>query len=179
MCSLLNVSSSNVDIGEWTLECVAGTCTKQTMLSKLNYFKTSIKPSYLCRVVKTAHGLEAFWINNKRVKMYTYTTNTSYTWGCYHTITNHTIYVCRGTTPTVYFKCKSRTNYKELTPVHRRTSQTPIESEKKQKWMAYIITKCNVHLKTIIIIQFSLSKWKHHFIWWEAKILLPVHEWLF
>ncbi len=33
-------------------------------------------------------------------------TNTSY----YHTITNHTIYVLRGTTFTVYFICKSRTN---------------------------------------------------------------------
>ncbi len=30
--------------------------------------------------------------------------NTSYIWGCYHTITNHAKYVCRGTTPTVYFK---------------------------------------------------------------------------
>ncbi len=37
-------------------------------------------------------------------------TNTSYIWGYYHTITNHTIYMCRGTTSTVYFICKSRTN---------------------------------------------------------------------
>ncbi len=37
-------------------------------------------------------------------------TNTSYIWGCYHTITNHTIYVHSGTTSTVYFICKSRTN---------------------------------------------------------------------
>ncbi len=37
-------------------------------------------------------------------------TNTSYIWGYYHTITNHTIYVCRGTTSAVYFIYKSRTN---------------------------------------------------------------------
>ncbi len=36
--------------------------------------------------------------------------NTSYIWGYYHTITNHTTYVRRGTTSTVYFICKSRTN---------------------------------------------------------------------
>ncbi len=32
-------------------------------------------------------------------------TNNSYIWGYYHTITNHTIYVRRGTTSTVYFIC--------------------------------------------------------------------------
>ncbi len=37
-------------------------------------------------------------------------TNSSYIWGCYHTITNHTIYIHRGTTSTVYFICKPRTN---------------------------------------------------------------------
>ncbi len=34
--------------------------------------------------------------------------NTSYIWGCYHIITNHTIYVHIGTTSTVYFICKFR-----------------------------------------------------------------------
>ncbi len=34
-------------------------------------------------------------------------TNTSYIWGCYHTITNHAIYIHRGTTSTIYFICKS------------------------------------------------------------------------
>ncbi len=36
--------------------------------------------------------------------------NISYIWGYCHTITNHTIYVRRGTTSTVYFIFKSRTN---------------------------------------------------------------------
>ncbi len=35
--------------------------------------------------------------------------NTSYIWGCYHTITNHAIYVHKGTASTIYYICKSRT----------------------------------------------------------------------
>ncbi len=38
----------------------------------------------------------------KSVKVCKDMTNTSYIWGCYHTITNHTIYLHRGTTSTVY-----------------------------------------------------------------------------
>ncbi len=35
-------------------------------------------------------------------------TKTFYILGYYHTITNHTIYICRRTTSTVYFICNSR-----------------------------------------------------------------------
>ncbi len=52
----------------------------------------------------------AFRIVIKSVKVCTDMTNTSYNWGYYHTIANYTIYVRRGTTSTVYFICKSRTN---------------------------------------------------------------------
>ncbi len=54
-----------------------------------------------------------FRIVIKNVKVCKDMTNTSYIWGCYHTITNHTIYLCRGTTSTVYFICKSRTSKTE------------------------------------------------------------------
>ncbi len=51
-----------------------------------------------------------FRIIIKSVKVCKYMTKTSYIWGYYHMITNHTIYVRRGTTSTVYFICKCRTN---------------------------------------------------------------------
>ncbi len=31
-------------------------------------------------------------------------------WGYYHLINNKILYICRGTSPIVYFICKSRTN---------------------------------------------------------------------
>ncbi len=49
----------------------------------------------------------AFRIVIMSVKVCKDMTNTSYIWGYYHTTTNHTIYVCRGTTSTVYFISKS------------------------------------------------------------------------
>ncbi len=60
-------------------------------------------------VVNTFHSPGPFGVTNKNRKVYKDTTNTSYIWGYYHTTTNYTIYVCRGTTATVYFICKSRT----------------------------------------------------------------------
>ncbi len=51
--------------------------------------------------VKIAHSPGA--LTNKSLKECKETTNTSYTWGCYHVITNHTTYIFRGTTSTVYF----------------------------------------------------------------------------
>ncbi len=33
-----------------------------------------------------------------------------YIWGCYHTIKSHILYIRKGTTSTVYFICKCRTN---------------------------------------------------------------------
>ncbi len=76
-------------------------------------------------VVKTAESPGVFQIINKGVNVCKDTTNTSYTWGCYHMITNHTIYIHRGTTSTVYFICKSRRNKTELTSVDTRTSRMP------------------------------------------------------
>ncbi len=71
--------------------------------------------------VKTAHTSRAFKILNKRVTLYKDTTNTSYIWGCIHTITNYTIYMYLGTISTVYFKCKFRTT--SLTSEYTRTSR--------------------------------------------------------
>ncbi len=51
-----------------------------------------------------------FRIVIKKVKVCKDMTNTSYIWDCYHTITNHTIYVRRETNSTVYFIYKPRTN---------------------------------------------------------------------
>ncbi len=50
-------------------------------------------------------------------------TNTSYICGYYHMITNHTIYVRRGTTSTVYFIFKSRTNKTGLISRDARSSR--------------------------------------------------------
>ncbi len=69
--------------------------------------------------------------------------NTSYIWGCYHTITTHAIHVHRGTTSTVYFICKSKTNKTGLTLVDTRSSRrqliTKITNMKKVKkgWSTY------------------------------------------
>ncbi len=49
-----------------------------------------------------------FLIVIKSVKVCKDMTNNSYIWGYFHTITNHTIYICRGTTSTVYFIGKSK-----------------------------------------------------------------------
>lgn len=42
-------------------------------------------------VVKTAYGPGTFLIINKSVNVVKDTTNTSYSWGCYLTITNYTL----------------------------------------------------------------------------------------
>ncbi len=58
-----------------------------------------MEPNYAAErklwAVKTYHRLGAFQIINKIVNVCKDTTNMSYTWGCYHMVTNHTIYICR------------------------------------------------------------------------------------
>ncbi len=58
-------------------------------------------------------------------------TNISYIWGYYHMITNHTIYIHRETTSTVYFICKSRTN--KTGSISRDTRSSRRQRPKKQK----------------------------------------------
>ncbi len=70
--------------------------------------QNSYKGKTLWRKEVSVH--RAFWIFINSVKVCKDMTNTFYIWGYYHMITNHTIYVHRGTTSTVYFICKSRTN---------------------------------------------------------------------
>ncbi len=88
--------------------------------------------------VKTPYIPGAFWIINNDVKVCKGTTNTSYTWGCYHIAINHTIYVRRGTTPLYISYFKSRTNKAGSTPVETRTSrkQRPMNDKRnKREWM--------------------------------------------
>ncbi len=63
-------------------------------------------------------------------------TYTSYIWGYYNMITNHTIYVRRGTTSIVYFICKSRTN--KTGSISRDTRSSRRQRPKNQK-----VTKVN------------------------------------
>ncbi len=78
---------------------------------------TDSKPATNQQRVKIAHIAGA---SKSCQQEYKATTNTYYTWSCYHLITNHTIYVHRRTTSTVYFICKSRTNKTGFTSVDTR-----------------------------------------------------------
>ncbi len=60
-------------------------------------------------------------------------TNTSYIWGYYSTITNHTIYIRRGTTSTVYFICKSRTNNTESISRDTRSKQQDTKDKESKR----------------------------------------------
>ncbi len=65
--------------------------------------------------------------------------------GC-HTLTNHAIYVHRGTTSTVYFICRSRTNKTE--PGDTRSSVSSVvyicQTHNKNKWVFHLESRPGV-----------------------------------
>ncbi len=76
---------------------------------RLKYDTFTVRKKKLGVMRAQSIGHSDFWIVIKSNGVQRHD-NTSYIWGCYHMITHPTIYIRRGTTSTVYFMYKSRTN---------------------------------------------------------------------